>query len=76
VLLPRVYEQQKAAGDQDAQDILKGTSPAAWQSVNLFGSFEFTPSTSKIDIDALAARYADPVYWSKSMRDNGEAPLG
>ena len=29
-----------------------------------------------IDIDALAARYADPAYRSKSMRDNGEAPSG
>ena len=76
VLLSRVYEQKKAAGDQGAQDIIKGTSPAAWQSVNLFGSFEFTPSTSKIDIDALAARYADPAYWSKVVQGKQEPPSG
>ena len=76
VLLSRVYEQKKASGDQDAQDVIKGTSPAAWQSVNLFGSFEFTPSTSKIDIDALAARYADPVCWSKVVQGRPEPPLG
>ena len=76
VLLSRVYEQKKAAGDQDAQDIIKGTSPVAWQSVNLFGSFEFSPSTSKIDIDALAARYADPAYWSKVVQGMQEPQSG
>jgi TnpA family transposase len=65
VLLSRVYEQKLAAGDQDALTILKGVSPVAWQNVNLFGSFEFNPSTSKVDIDALVAHFADPTYWSK-----------
>jgi TnpA family transposase len=72
VLLSRVYEQKLAAGDQEALTILKGVSPVAWQNVNLFGSFEFNPSTSKVDIDALVAHYADPAYWSNVQ----EPPLG
>jgi hypothetical protein len=76
VLLSRVYEQKQAAGDQEAQAIIEGTSPAAWQSVNLFGSFEFTPSVSKIDIAALVARYADPACWRKVAQGEKEPPLG
>lgn len=37
----------------------------AWQHANLFGTFEFDEIATKVDIDALAARYADPAYWSK-----------
>lgn len=72
VLLSRVYEQKQAAGDEGAQAIIKGISPMAWQHVNLFGSFEFGPSMSKIDIDALVARYADPSCWSKALQEEGE----
>jgi len=75
VLLSRVYEQKQAAGDQEAQAVIKNVSPVAWQNVNLFGSFEFSPSTSKIDIDALVARYADPEYWSKVLKERQEPPL-
>ena len=76
VLLSRVYEQKQAAGDEGAQAIIRGISPLAWQHVNLFGSFEFSPSMSKIDIDALVARYADPSCWSKALREEGEpSPL-
>ena len=76
VLLSRVYEQKQAAGDQEAQIIIKDVSPVAWQNVNMFGSFEFNPSTSKIDIDALVARFADPVFWSKVLKERQEQPLG
>lgn len=76
VLLSRVYEQKLAAGDLEAVAIIKGISPVAWQHINLFGSFEFSPSTSKVDIDSMVARYADPAYWSKTLREEGEAPLG
>lgn len=76
VLLSRVYEQKQAAGDQEAQAVIKGISPVAWQHVNLFGSFEFSPSMSKVDIDALVARYADPAYWRKALREEGEPSLG
>jgi hypothetical protein len=30
----------------------------------------------KIDIDALVARYADPAYWSKVLKERQEPPLG
>lgn len=76
VLLSRVYEQKLAAEDQEALVIIKGVSPVAWQNINLFGSFEFNQSMSKIDIDALVARYADPAYWSKVQQKNQEPPLG
>ncbi len=35
----------------------------AWQHVNLFSTFEFNETTTKVDIDARAAMYADPAYW-------------
>jgi len=72
VLLSRVYEQKKAAGDGEAQAIIMGISPVAWQHVNLFGSFEFNPSISKIDIEALIACFADPAYWRKTLRAEAE----
>jgi hypothetical protein len=75
VLLSRAYGQKQAAGDQEAQAVIKNVSPVAWQNANLFGSFEFSPSTSKIDIDALAARYAEPEYWSKVLKERQEPPL-
>jgi hypothetical protein len=34
-----VYEQKLAADDRDAIEIIKGTSPVAWQNVNLIGKF-------------------------------------
>ncbi len=71
-----MYAQKVAAGDRDAIAILRGISPVAWQHVNLFGTFEFNETTTKIDIDALAARYADPAYWSKALKEAQEVPLG
>jgi Tn3 transposase DDE domain len=66
-LLARVYAHKRAAGDQQALALLSGISPVAWQHVHLFGTCEFRPPTSTVDIDALAARYADPVYWDKAL---------
>lgn len=76
VLLSRVYEQKRAAGDEAAQTFIEDVSPVAWQNVNLFGSFEFNQLTSRLDIDALVASYADPAYWSKATREDPEDPLG
>jgi len=76
VLLSRIYEQKQAAGDQVAMDVIRGMSPVAWQHVNLFGTFEFNPAVSKIDIDALVARYADPAYWNNALKEENEGPLG
>jgi hypothetical protein len=56
------YAQKQAANDQEALAIIKDISPVAWQHINLFGKFEFSPSTSQVDIDALVVRYADPTY--------------
>ncbi|CAM5552914.1 Tn3 family transposase ISShfr9 [Rhodanobacter lindaniclasticus] len=61
-LLSKVYAQKVAAGDQEAIAFLRGISPVAWQHINLFGTFELTGTTDKVDIDALAARFADPDY--------------
>jgi hypothetical protein len=69
LLLSRVYEQKQAAGDIDAIKILKGISPVAWRNVHLIGAFDFTPARSSIDIEALAARFSDPEFWRRSMRE-------
>ena len=67
-LLSKVYEQKVAAGDQDAIELLRGISPCAWQHVNLLGAIEFMQRASKVDLDALAARYTDPAFWSKVLQ--------
>jgi TnpA family transposase len=72
MLLSRVYEQKQATGDQKAQIVIQGISPIAWQHFNLFGRFDFNPSNSKIDIDALVACYADPAYWNKVLTDDSK----
>ena len=76
-LLSKVYAQKLTAGDQAAIDMLRKISPVAWQHVNLFGTFEFSDAPSKVNIDVLAARYADPDHWSKVFKEeNQEVPLG
>ncbi len=75
-LLSKVYEQKCAAGDQQAIDVLRNISPVAWQHVNLFGGIEFSPRVSKVDLDALVARYSDPEYWSKVLQEEYDEPLG
>ena len=61
-LLSKVYEQKVAAGDLDAIAFIQGMSPVAWQHVNMFGSFEFSDEAPDIDMEALAARYADAAF--------------
>ncbi|CAE6868111.1 Tn3 family transposase ISShfr9 [Paraburkholderia aspalathi] len=73
-LLSRVYEQKHAAGDHTAMALIAGMSPVAWQHINLFGSFEFTPGGASLDIDALAAYYADPAWWSRIARSDQAHP--
>jgi TnpA family transposase len=72
LLLSRVYERKQADDDQEAMNVIKGVSPIAWQHVNLFGTFEFNQAASEVDIDALAARYNDPVCWSKALQEEAE----
>ena len=72
-LLSRVYEQKQYAQDQAAMEMIQGMSPVAWQHINLIGQFEFSAADSKVDIDALVERYADPDCWSKSLQPETEA---
>ena len=74
-LLSKVYGQKRKAGDEKAVEVLRGVSPVAWRHVNLIGKFEFTVDASFIDLDALAARYADPGYWSKALEEGDEGSL-
>jgi len=67
-LLSKVYEQKVAAGDLHAIAFIKGMSPVAWQHVNMFGSFEFSDEDPDIDLEALAAQYADSVFWSNATQ--------
>jgi TnpA family transposase len=74
-LLSKVYEQKRTAGDEKAIEVLRGVSPVAWRHVNLIGKFEFTDEAPFIDLDALAARYAEPGYWSKALEEGDEGSL-
>jgi len=55
--------------DYEAIDIIRGMSPVAWQHINLFGTFEFSPELSKINIDGLVASYAEPSYLSNLLKE-------
>jgi hypothetical protein len=68
----RVYEQKLAAGDQEAIEFIKDVSPVAWRNINLIGKIEFTGKPSKVDIEALAARYNDPNFWHKSLEEDND----
>ncbi len=61
-------EQKAAAGDTDAVALLTGMSPVAWRHINLTGAFDFSASASPINLDAVAARYADPETWRRSVQ--------
>jgi hypothetical protein len=67
-----VYEQKLAAGDLEAVKVLKSTSPVAWCDVNLIGNFDFTTSSTPVDIEALAARYQNEDFWRLSMQEGDE----
>lgn len=63
-----MYEQKLKTNDTEALEIINGISPVAWQHVNLYGTFEFTQSQIKIDIDAIAAIFDDE-FWEKVIKD-------
>lgn len=63
-LLSRIYDQKLAEGDEAAIQILKGISPVAWQHINLFGTFEFTPDEIGVDLDSVAALLMNMVNWN------------
>jgi Tn3 transposase DDE domain len=72
LLLSRVYKQKLAAAVLEASKILKGISPVAWRNINLIGNFDFTASSSPVDIEALAARYQNEDFWRRSMTEGDE----
>jgi len=72
LLLSRVYEQKLAAGDQEAIEFIKDVSPVAWRNINLIGNIDFIGEPSKVDIEALAARYNDPNFWRKSLEEDND----
>jgi TnpA family transposase len=74
LLLSRVYEQKLAASDEAAIELMRRISPIAWQHINLFGTFEFSPDATKLDIDALVAMYSDPTYWLNTVKEHTEVP--
>ena len=76
LLLSRVYEQKVAAGDLEAIECLKGISPVAWRIVNLIGNFDFTTSSSPVDINTLAAHYENEDFWRRSMQEGEEDGIG
>ncbi len=75
-LLSKVYEQKSAVGDQEALHLLRSISPCAWQHVNLFGAIEFMRHASNVDLDALAARYTDPTFWSNVLQEANDDMVG
>jgi len=68
MLLSKVYEQKVAAGDLNAIAFIQGMSPVAWQHVNMFGSFEFSNEDPDVDMEELAAKYSDAVFWSNATQ--------
>lgn len=69
LLLSRVYEQKLTAGDLEAIKVLKSTSPVAWRNVNLIGNFDFTTSSTSVDIEVLAAHYENEDFWRRSLQE-------
>jgi hypothetical protein len=69
LLLSRVYEQKKAAGDRAAMEAIAGFSPVAWQRVNLIGKFDFGFGLGRLAIDAMVARYADSDCWRRVLEE-------
>ena len=76
VLLSGVYEQKRAAKDNEAIPILRRRSLVAWQHINLFGAMDFGSVTSPVDIAALVARYADLEFWNQSLQPEIETLFG
>ena len=75
LLLSKVYDQKRDAEDEAAIKVLRGVSPVAWRHVNLIGKFDFTAETPIADLDALAARYAEPGYWNTALDEDDEGSL-
>jgi hypothetical protein len=50
-------------------------SLVSWRNINLIGNFDFTTSSTPVDIEALAAGYQNPDFWQRSMTEvEGDGP--
>jgi len=54
--------------DRGAVPLLGQVDAQAPQHVNLFGTFEFRSTATIVDLDEIAARYADPTYWTAALK--------
>jgi hypothetical protein len=43
-----------------------------WRDVNLIGNFDFTSSSTPVDIEALAAHYQNEDFWCRSMNEGDD----
>lgn len=75
LLLSKVYDQKLNAKDEAAINILRSVSPVAWRHVNMIGKIDFTAETPIADLDALAARYAEPGYWNTALEEDDDDSL-
>ncbi len=60
--LPPLYEASEFRG-MGSFSLIRRMSPVAWQHVNLSGSFEIGDEDPIVDMQALAAHYADSAFW-------------
>ena len=63
-----MYQKKLATGDQEALAFIRRMSPVAWQHVNLLGSFEFGDEYPIVDMQALAAHYANSAFWHQATQ--------
>lgn len=76
VLLSGVYEQKRAANDQEALAVIGRTSPVAWRNINLIGAMDFRGDAAPVDMAALVARYADPTFWRNTLSEVTQSAFG
>lgn len=50
--------------------------PSPGNMSHLIGKFEFITEQTKVDLDALAARFVDPALWNRAAQDEGDDSLG
>jgi hypothetical protein len=46
------------------------TSPVAWRDADLIPSFDFSTSSTPVDIEAPTPRYQDEDFWRRSMQED------
>ncbi len=69
VYLERAVAAIRQNGQVVSDEALAHFSPLKWEHINLIGNFDFTTSSSPVDIDALAAHYENEDFWRRSMQE-------